>query len=407
MKETTADAPYLADMVRVRSFRDVAAVLRAPTALQASHRESRDFYGDTLLLLDGDAHFARRRQEMPLFRRDALLRYERGILAGTIARTFDDTLAGGDDAGVVQADLVPMTHRILLEIAAAIVGFDDVDTAERTARLSEIIDELAHAAHVEWATTDRDAIIRRGLAFKQALVEEFQGPAWERRQAAAIPAEDAADLLALLVTAPPDDPDVVVRETILYLMASTQTTTHALPHVIAELDSWEASGRAPQGWRGDLELLKAACQEAVRLHPPVPALLREATADLDLPSGLTIRAGDRLALELAAANNDPEVFGPEPQRFDPLRPLPSGIARHGVSFGGGIHTCIGRSLTVGLMSETDPEADNLGMMLQLLQTFHAAGGRPDPDRPPRRNTASVQDYYESFPVVFGPGGAAR
>jgi cytochrome P450 len=69
----------------------------------------------------------------------------------------------------------------------------------------------------------------------------------------------------------------------------------------------------------------------------VKSTQRIAAADVTLGSR-TIRKGDRIRWIIAAANRDPDVF-PEPDRFL--------IERHPnphVSFGGGIHFCLGAAL---------------------------------------------------------------
>ena len=63
-----------------------------------------------------------------------------------------------------------------------------------------------------------------------------------------------------------------------------------------------------------------------------------ALENVELPGGFKLERGDKVALLLGAANHDPAVFA-EPGRFDPARG-----SRNHVSFGGGIHFCIGAPL---------------------------------------------------------------
>ena len=51
-----------------------------------------------------------------------------------------------------------------------------------------------------------------------------------------------------------------------------------------------------------------------------------------------MKAGDQVALLLGMANNDPTAFS-DPRRFEPARP-----DQNNVSFGAGIHFCIGAPL---------------------------------------------------------------
>jgi cytochrome P450 len=74
--------------------------------------------------------------------------------------------------------------------------------------------------------------------------------------------------------------------------------------------------------------------ETLRFDPPVHALTRVATSDIEL-YGTRIKAGSRLLLFIGAANRDPRRFT-EPERFDINRPDNQPLA-----FGLGQHFCLG------------------------------------------------------------------
>ena len=65
---------------------------------------------------------------------------------------------------------------------------------------------------------------------------------------------------------------------------------------------------------------------------------RYALEDVTLEGGLSFRQGETIGLMLAAANRDPSRFA-EANRFDPFR-----SDGQNVSFGAGIHFCIGAPL---------------------------------------------------------------
>jgi cytochrome P450 len=90
--------------------------------------------------------------------------------------------------------------------------------------------------------------------------------------------------------------------------------------------------------RDDRALLPAAIEEMLRYEPPaIVALPKFAKEDLTF-AGVRIRRGEAVVISIAAANRDQRRF-PTPDGFDILRPA----AGH-LSFGHGIHTCIGRQL---------------------------------------------------------------
>jgi cytochrome P450 len=85
------------------------------------------------------------------------------------------------------------------------------------------------------------------------------------------------------------------------------------------------------------ELMPGAIEEVLRYRAPIQWLMRTPRRDLEM-SGQKIAAGELVLAMVGSANHDPAVF-PEPQRFD--------IGRHPnphISFGHGIHFCIGAAL---------------------------------------------------------------
>jgi cytochrome P450 len=87
----------------------------------------------------------------------------------------------------------------------------------------------------------------------------------------------------------------------------------------------------------DPGLIKGAVEEFLRYDPPVQVTGRSALEPIDV-GGITIEEGERVILLLAAANRDGAQFD-DPDRLDVARP-----DVHPVSFGGGIHFCLGAAL---------------------------------------------------------------
>ncbi|MFE7524840.1 cytochrome P450 [Kitasatospora sp. NPDC057542] len=129
-------------------------------------------------------------------------------------------------------------------------------------------------------------------------------------------AEDAARYLTVLVVAGQDVTVHTIAVGVLALLAH--------PAQLAGL----RSGQVP--WPGAIE-------ELLRFVSLTGGLVRLATADIPTTAGL-IRAGDGVLLLNPAANRDPAVFD-RPHELDLLRP-----ARSHLTFGFGVHQCIGHNL---------------------------------------------------------------
>ena len=81
----------------------------------------------------------------------------------------------------------------------------------------------------------------------------------------------------------------------------------------------------------------ATVEELLRFDPPLHLFTRYALEDAEF-AGVRFKKGERLGLLLGAANRDPTRF-PDPDVFDSRRsPNPH------VSFGAGIHFCVGAPL---------------------------------------------------------------
>jgi cytochrome P450 len=117
--------------------------------------------------------------------------------------------------------------------------------------------------------------------------------------------------------------------------AGHETTTSLLGNVMHQLL------RRPKLWEevcADRSLIDGAVEETLRYDTPVPAWRRITTRATTI-SGVRVPAGARLILSFGAGNRDPERFS-DPECFDMRR----ADARRQISFGKGIHYCLGAAL---------------------------------------------------------------
>jgi len=116
--------------------------------------------------------------------------------------------------------------------------------------------------------------------------------------------------------------------------AGHETTTNQLANCIRaviENDLWARL-------RDDRSLIAAATEESLRQVSSVIAW-RRITTQATTIGKTRVPEGAKLLLSLGAANRDPALFA-DPDRFDPQR----GNARAHLSFGKGIHLCLGAHL---------------------------------------------------------------
>jgi len=220
------------------------------------------------------------------------------------------------------------------------------------------------------------------------LIREFLRPALDRRMALAARVKtgelqesdlpmDLLGLLALHGEAGQGGEDAQIwRECALFLVAGTQTTSRALPHIVWHLDPWWAAHPEDRARAADIEFLSGASNESLRLHQPVPALLRKVTRDTVLAcNGRAFQRGERIALFFSTANRDAALYGADVETFNPLRPFSKKPPPWGLTFGSGAHTCIGRALVTGLSHRYDDAEPTHGTIVGVLQALYQAVSR--------------------------------
>jgi cytochrome P450 len=400
-------------VITVSTYEGARDAFRQKHLRQALYDEGEVVMADVLVNLHGDAHRARRRLEHRLFRRDAHERYEHELFPPIVSATLAPHVAAGS------AELVSLSHELMMNLAASTAGVDrPLGTAEETHRLYGYLMTFVEGATLAHHTGDRDAkraevrdalarfdaeLLQPSIARRRRLLERFGAGELDE-------VDLPHDILTVLLRNTdqlqlPDD--VVLRETCFYLLAGAHTSATAFVRTLHHL--FELAGAGAPVAPTDVALLQRCVHETIRLQPSSPIALRWATEDLALADGRDVAAGDQVVIDLMAANRDRSAFGARSDDFDPRRALPAGVAPWGLSFGLGMHACIGQQLAAGVEAPSGSvdgggagDDDHLlGLVTVALRAVLEAGARPDPGQPAQLDPASARGYWATYPVRFG------
>ncbi|MFN3472458.1 MAG: cytochrome P450 [Blastomonas sp.] len=219
----------------------------------------------------------------------------------------------------------PLTIRIICEqlgldwsIKDKIADWSTAVTAQ-IGRMQNREDMLANAARI--------------CELQQFLIKEVKAREAEPRE----------DMISDLVHARIGDGDKldfieVISSIRALLVAGNETTATALSNLVLILATEPEIGQRLYEIADDDRQMNRFVEELLRIEPPVRALSRMTTAEVEL-GGKTLPKGAHLLLMYASANDEPEIF-PNPRDFDMDR---KNIMKH-VSFGGGVHKCVGLAL---------------------------------------------------------------
>jgi cytochrome P450 len=197
------------------------------------------------------------------------------------------------------------------------------------------------------------------LAAMEHLDDYIDGMVEERR------ANPRDDLMTELVHAE-DEGERLTRADLRMLASSvlaagTDTTRNQLAAAVELLSAY------PDVWdelATDPSVAPKVVDEVMRHTPVIMGTGRQPAEDVEL-CGVTIPAGTFVSVNTAAANRDPSVF-PDPDRFDPKR---ENAVPH-LTFGGGIHYCLGVHLAKVELAEA------LVGMAQCWKTVDITGPVP-------------------------------
>ena len=394
----------------VSGYRLANDTLRLSDLRQALYDEGAILMENVLVNLHGDEHRTRRAIETKVFRRDFFQWYETQVFPATLRETLAPYLASG------KTDLVDFGFRVMMNLTADFAGVDrPARTPDETARLLRILRTFGKAATLGQALGDR-AVIRAEI--RQALDEfdsDFFQPSMARRRALLaqfqrgeigedqLPRDVLVDLLRA-ESEMPIAPEVLMKEIGFFLLAGAFTTIHTLTHAMHEVFTWSAAH--PQDARryvDDALFLQKAIHESMRLHPSSPTAGRRPTCPVHLPGGQDVGTDDLISIDLMAANRDTAIFGDDAAEYNPHRPAPRGASPYGLSFGMGMHSCIGLNLAAGMLprADTAPGPHQLGTVTLIAKALVEHGARPDPAQPGVVDRSTLRNNWSSYPILLG------
>ncbi|MFI8946249.1 cytochrome P450 [Streptomyces sp. NPDC053750] len=310
----------------------------------------------------------------PGFSREAMAGYHVMMLdvAARLTDAWDRARAAGRTVDV-PGDMTKLT----LETIARTGFGHDFGSFERSRPhpfVTAMVGTLSHAQRLNtvpaplarWLLRDAGRRNAADIAYLNRTVDDLVR---DRRDAGG--PGGTGDLLdRMLDTAHPEtgerlSPENVRRQVITFLVAGHETTSGALSfalHYLAQHPDVAARARAEvdRVW-GDTEApgyeqvaklryVRRVLDESLRLWPTAPAFAREAREDTVLGGTHPMRRGAWALVLIGMLHRDPEVWGPDAERFDPDRFDAKAVrsrAPHTFKpFGTGARACIGRQFAL-------------------------------------------------------------
>jgi cytochrome P450 len=318
---------------------------------------------------DHDSWFTRRRILQPVFhRRRAATMTEEMVAAGQKMLSRWEELYAPEDVLDIHEEMMRVTLDV---ITRTMFGADVSQEASRVGTAMTVLTRYAFAQAGNPFSVPPWVPTRRNREFQGALetIDSVVSSLIRARQAARDSGEPPrGDLLDMLLDA--EDAETgermadqeVLDEVKTVFAAGHETTANALTwtwlllsehpeagkKLKAELDAMLGERAPTSADLPNLRYTRQVLEEALRLYPPVPALVRRVVRPTTL-DGCEIPASSRALISMYNIHRHPD-FWPEPTRFDPDRFSPERKASHHdlayIPFGAGQHKCIGNNLAL-------------------------------------------------------------
>jgi cytochrome P450 len=236
----------------------------------------------------------------------------RPMIAG-LANSLIDRVEGDHETDLIDAFATPIPVVVICDLLGV--------PAEMAQQLLAWSHDMVAMYQARRDAAVEDAAVKATVAFSDFM----------RGYLKARPGDPRDDLLSELIRAEEEgqklSEDELVTTAILLLNAGHEATVHAIGNAVKTL--------LEQGIRNGIDA--GHVEESLRFDAPLHLFTRYALEDLEF-GGIRFKKGEVAGLMLGAANRDPSRFA-ESDRFEPGRdPNPH------VSFGAGIHFCIGAPL---------------------------------------------------------------
>jgi cytochrome P450 len=318
---------------------------------------------------DRASWFLRRRMLQPVFhRRRVATMADEMVAAGQEMLSRWEELYTSEDIVDIHEEMMRVTLDV---INRTMFGADVTREAGRVGTAMTVLTRYAFAQATNpfsmppWVPTQRNREFHRALETIDSVVLGFIRARQAARDSGVQPRDDLLDMLLEAEDAETGErmtDQEILDEVKTVFAAGHETTANTLtwtwlllsehPEVgeklRAELEA-VLDGRPPTlADVPDLHYTSQVFDEALRLYPPVPALVRRAIRETTL-GGYDIPANSRALIGIYNIHRNP-AFWEEPARFEPERFSPERRASHHdlayIPFGAGQHKCIGNNFAL-------------------------------------------------------------
>jgi cytochrome P450 len=311
------------------------------------------------IAMDPPKHGVQRKTVSPIVAPANLARLE-GLIRGRVGEIFD-ALPRGETFDWVEEVSVELTTQML----ATLFDFPWEDRRKLT-RWSDVTTAIPGGGVIDSEAQRREELLECLAYFTQL---------WNQR----VNAEPAGDLISMLAHGEATrnmQPMEYLGNILLLIVGGNDTTRNSITGGLLALNQ---NPTEYDKLRADPSLIASMVPEIIRWQTPLAHMRRTAVADYEL-GGKTIRKGDKVIMWYVSGNRD-EAAIDNPNAFIIDRPRP----RQHLSFGFGIHRCVGNRLAELQLKIVWEEA------LKRFPVIEVMGE-------PRRVYSSFVKGYESLPV---------
>jgi cytochrome P450 len=277
----------------------------------------------TMLMADPPDHTRLRRLVNKAFTPRSVAALEPAITE-LLAGHIDDLAARAADGEIVDL-MTGLAFRLPVAVIGRMLGVPAAEQPgfqQMVRDLNAVIEPLAGSSDLSAADVAADTL----EAYFTDLIRERRARPREDLTSALISARDAGDRLS---------EDELVATLVQLFTAGFETTTNLIGNgMLALLEHPDQLAAL----RADPSIMASAVEEMLRYDSPVQASGRVTSAEIVLPDGTIVPENRFLLVVLGAANHDPRVFT-EPRRLILRRAEAAPL-----SFGNGIHYCLGAGL---------------------------------------------------------------